>query len=44
MNRATVSAQTSGRVAEIYYDVDDFVPAGAPIMRFTDVEQRAALE
>jgi RND family efflux transporter MFP subunit len=42
-NRATVSAQTSGRVAEIYFDVDDFVPAGAPIMKFTDVEQRAAL-
>jgi RND family efflux transporter MFP subunit len=43
VNRATVSAQTSGRVAEIYYDVDNFVPADAPIMRFTDVEQRAAL-
>ncbi len=43
VNRATVSAQTSGRVAEIYYDVDNFVPAGAPIMKFTDVEQRAAL-
>jgi RND family efflux transporter MFP subunit len=44
VNQATVSAQTSGRVAEIYYDVDDFVEAGAPIMRFTDTEQRAALE
>jgi RND family efflux transporter MFP subunit len=43
VNRATVSAQTSGRVAAIYYDVDNFVPAGAPIMKFTDVEQRAAL-
>jgi RND family efflux transporter MFP subunit len=43
VNRATVSAQTSGRVAEILYDVDDFVAAGAPIMRFTDTEQRAAL-
>jgi len=43
VNRATVSAQTSGRVAEIYFDVDNFVPAGAPIMKFTDVEQRAAL-
>jgi RND family efflux transporter MFP subunit len=43
VNKATVSAQTSGRVAEIYYDVDNFVPAGAPIMKFTDVEQRAAL-
>jgi RND family efflux transporter MFP subunit len=44
VNQATVSAQTSGRVAEIYYDVDDFVEAGAPLMRFTDTEQRAALE
>ena len=43
VNRATVSAQTSGRVAEILYDVDDFVEAGAVIMRFTDTEQRAAL-
>jgi RND family efflux transporter MFP subunit len=42
VNQATVSAQTSGRVAEIFYDVDDFVEAGAPIMRFTDTEQRAA--
>ena len=43
VNRATVSAQTSGRVAEILYDVNDFVEAGAVIMRFTDVEQQAAL-
>jgi RND family efflux transporter MFP subunit len=44
VNQATVSAQTSGRVAEIFYDVDDLVPAGAPIMRFTDTEQKAALD
>jgi RND family efflux transporter MFP subunit len=43
VNRATVSSQTSGRVAEILYDVDDFVEEGAVIMRFTDMEQRAAL-
>jgi RND family efflux transporter MFP subunit len=43
VNQATVSAQTSGRIAEIFYDVDDVVEAGAPIMRFTDTEQRAAL-
>ncbi len=43
VNRATVSAQTSGRVAGILYDVNDFVEAGAVIMRFTDVEQQAAL-
>jgi RND family efflux transporter MFP subunit len=43
VNRATVSAQTTGRVAEVLYDVNDFVEAGAVIMRFTDAEQQAAL-
>ncbi len=43
VNQATVSAQTSGRVAEILYDVNDFVEAGATIMRFTDIEQQSAL-
>lgn len=43
VNQSTVSAQTSGRVAEILYDVNDFVPEGAVIVRFTDTEQRAAL-
>ncbi len=43
VNQSTVSAQTSGRVAEISYDVNDFVPKGAVIVRFTDTEQRAAL-
>ena len=44
VNRATVSAQTSGRIAELPYDVNDFVEAGAVVMRFTDAEQRAALD
>lgn len=43
VNQSTVSAQTSGRVAELGYDVNDFVPKGAIIVRFTDTEQRAAL-
>jgi RND family efflux transporter MFP subunit len=43
VNQATVSAQTSGRVAEVYYDVDDYVEAGSPIVRFTDVEQQSGL-
>ena len=43
LNQATVSAQTSGRVAELPFDVNDFVDAGEVIMRFTDTEQRAAL-
>lgn len=43
VNQATVSAQTSGRIAELPFDVNDFVDAGAVIMRFTDTEQRAAM-
>jgi len=44
VNQATVSAQTAGRVEEIYYDVNDFVPAGAVIIRLRATEQRAGLE
>jgi RND family efflux transporter MFP subunit len=43
-NQGTVSAQTSGRVAEILYDVNDFVPAGAVIMRLQGTQQRAGLQ
>ena len=44
VNQATVSAQTSGRVAEILYDVNDFVPAGSVIIRLRGAEQRAGLQ
>jgi RND family efflux transporter MFP subunit len=44
VNQGTVSAQTSGRIAELPFDVNDFVDAGAVIARFTDTEQRAALD
>lgn len=43
VNQGTVAAQTSGRVAEILYDVNDFVPAGAVIVRLRATEQRAGL-
>ena len=43
VNQATVSAQTSGRIAELPFDVNDYVEAGAVLMRFTDTEQKAAL-
>jgi len=43
VNEATVSAQTSGRITQILVDVNDFVDAGAVIVRLTDSEQRAAL-
>ncbi len=44
INQATVSAQTSGRITDIYYDVNDFVPAGAVIMKLRATEQRAGLQ
>ena len=43
VHQATVSAQTAGRIAEVGYDVDDFVEAGEVLVRFTDVEQSTAL-
>jgi RND family efflux transporter MFP subunit len=43
VNHGTVAAQTSGRVTEILYDVNDFVPAGAVIVRLRATEQRAGL-
>ena len=44
INQATVSAQTSGRITQINYDVNDFVPAGAVIMKLRATEQRAGLQ
>lgn len=43
VHQATVSAQTGGRIAELNYDVDDFVEVGSVLVRFTDEEQQAAL-
>lgn len=44
VNRATVSAQTSGRIVEINFDVDDYVNKDDVIIRFRDTEQQAQLE
>ncbi|SME90587.1 RND family efflux transporter, MFP subunit [Tistlia consotensis] len=43
VHEATMSAQTAGRVLELPYDVNDYVPKGALILRLTDVEQQAAV-
>ena len=43
VHQATISAQTAGRIAQVNYDVDDFVEHGTILLRFTDVEQRTAL-
>ena len=42
--QTTASAQTGGRVAEVRFDVGEFVPKGSVIVRFRDKEQRAAYE
>jgi RND family efflux transporter MFP subunit len=43
IQKATVSAQTSGRVTKIYFDVDDYVNKGDVLLRLRDKEQRANL-
>ena len=43
VNQAVVSAQTSGRIVELPFDVGDYVAQGDVIARFTDAEQQAAL-
>ena len=40
---ATVSAQTSGRIIKILFDVNDLVPQGAPLLEITNKEQGAEL-
>ena len=43
VDRSTISAQTSGRITEINFDVDDHVRAGEIILRFSDVEHKTRL-
>ena len=43
VNQGTVAAQTPGRVTAILYDVNDFVPADAVIVRLRATEQRAGM-
>ena len=43
VNQSTVSAQTAGRVANIYFDVNDVVPAGALIVSIRSTEQVSSL-
>lgn len=44
VQQATVSSQTSGRIIEIHFDVDDYVEKGKVIIRLRDKNQRAALD
>ncbi|HQW80366.1 MAG TPA: efflux RND transporter periplasmic adaptor subunit [Pseudomonadota bacterium] len=41
VHKATLSAQTGGRVTELPFDVNDYVKVGDVIVRFTDVEQQS---
>lgn len=43
VNRSTVSAQTSGQVVEVNFDVDDFVREGDVIVRIDDKQQQAGV-
>jgi RND family efflux transporter MFP subunit len=43
IHKATVSAQTSGTIREILFDVDDYVEKGTVIIRLKDVSQKAQL-
>lgn len=44
VNQTTVSSQTSGRVIEVLYDVDDFVTKDELVVRLRDVDQRTRFE
>lgn len=43
IRRATISSETSGRISEINFDVDDFVKKGSVLVRITDAATRARL-
>ena len=43
VNKATISAQVTGRVTEVNFDIDDYVEKGAVIVRIRDKEYKARL-
>ena len=44
VNKATISAQTSGTIKKILVDVDDYVEQGAVLIQLKDVSQQAKLK
>lgn len=44
IHKATMKAETSGRIAEVYFDVDDIVEKGDVIARFRNTRQKADLD
>jgi len=43
VHKATMSAQTSGRVSNIYFDANDYAKKGAVLLRMRDKDQQAKL-
>lgn len=43
VNRSTVSAQTSGRITEVNFDIGDYVKANSVLVRISKVEQQPQL-
>ena len=44
VHRSTVSAQTAGEILELPFDVNDFVPKDAIVVRIDDTRQKAELD
>ena len=44
INQATLSSEVSGRIENIYFDIDDIVKEGEVLVRIRDNEYRAQLE
>ena len=44
VHKATMTAETSGRIAQVYFDVDDIVTRGDVIARFRNEKQKAELD
>ena len=44
VNESTLSAQTSGRIEAIYFDVNDYVKKGALLVKLRDKTQKASLK
>ena len=44
VKQTTISAQTSGRVTEVLYDVDDFVTKNDVVVKLRDKDQRAQVD
>ena len=42
VHQVTITAQTNARVVELPHEVNDVVPKGAVLVRFSDVEQKSA--